>query len=147
MIMKTKLLPLLFLLISTAAMALPNEKVLKNFKLTFPQADTVVWYESETEYGVYFINDGMKWRIWQDLDGNVKKSIRYYGEDKFPPLIQGILHKNYPEAKVYGITEHSTPDEFTYQIILEGEKHWLNLNADAVGNLKMVKKLNKADNK
>jgi hypothetical protein len=142
--MKTKLLPLVFMLISTMAMALPNEKVLKNFNLTFPKADSIVWSESETEYGVYFVNDGVKCRIWYDLEGNVKKSIRYYGEEKLPPIIVGNLQKKYPDAKVFGVTEVSTPEEFTYQITLESEKHWLDVNADPVGNLKTIKKLNKA---
>jgi hypothetical protein len=142
--MKTKLLSLVFLLISSIAMALPNEKVLKNFNLTFPKADSVVWYESETEYGVYFINDGVKCRIWYDLEGSVKKSIRYYGEDKLPPMIIGNVHKKYPGLKIFGVTELSTPDEFTYQIVLESDKNWLNVNADPVGNLRTASKLNKS---
>ena len=81
--------------------------------------------------------------MWYDVEGNVKKSIRYYGEDKLPPMIVGNLHKKYPGAKVFGITELSTPEEFTYQIVLENEKHWLNVNADPLGNMKMIKKLNK----
>jgi hypothetical protein len=142
--MKTKLLPLVFVLFSTVAMALPNEKVLKNFNLTFPRADSIVWYESETDYGVYFINDGIKCRMWYDLEGNVKKSIRYYGEEKLPPMIIGNLQRKYPDMKVFGVTELSTPEEFTYQIVLEGDRHWVNVNSDAVGNLKTIKKLNKA---
>ena len=142
--MKTKLLPLLLMLISSVALALPNERVLKNFNITFPKADSIVWYESETEYGVYFINDGVKCRMWYDLEGNVKKCLRYFGEEKLPPIIVGSLQKKYPDAKVFGVTEVSTSEEFTYQIVLEGEKHWLNVNADPVGNLKMIKKLNKS---
>ena len=145
--MKTKILPLLLLLISSVAMALPTEKVLKNFNLTFPKADSIVWSESETEYGVFFINDGVKCRIWYDLEGNVKKSLRYYGEDKLPPMIVGNLHKKYPGAKIFGVTEHSTSEEFTYQVVLEGVKHWIHVNADPVGNLKTISKLNKSAGK
>ena len=58
--MKTKLLPLLLMLISSVAMALPNERVLKNFNITFPKADSIVWYESETEYGVSLSSSGFQ---------------------------------------------------------------------------------------
>jgi len=142
--MKTLFLSLLCVLSAIASHALPNEKVLRNFNLAFPKADSVIWSESETEYGVYFINNGIKCRIWYDLDGNAKRCFRCYTEEKLPPMIAGNIHHKYPNAKVFGITEKSTPEEFTYEVVLETDKHWISVNADAIGNLKTIKKMNKA---
>jgi len=129
---------------SVAAAAIPNEKVLQNFNTSFPKADSIMWYEGEKEYNVYFVNNGVRCRAWYDEEGNVKKSIRYYEANGLPPMIIGKLHSNYPKLKVFGVTECATTDAFTYEIVLEDEKKWYFISSDAAGSLTMIKKLNKA---
>ena len=145
-VMKTKILFIVALMLGlTSFAAEPNEKILKNFSHTFPKAEGIVWYESETEYAVYFTNDGIKCRVWYDAEGSVKKSIRYYGEEKLPPMIIASLQKKFPGTKVFGITEYSTPEEFTYQVTLEDEKKWYTVHADATGGSKLINKMNKSE--
>lgn len=143
--MKPILLIAVFLVSLTAA-ALPNEKVLKNFATAFPKADSVQWYETEKEFNVYFVNDGVKCRAWYDEEGNVKKSLRYYDGSKLPPMVLGNIQKKFGGLTIFGVTEYATPDEFVYQVTLEDDKKWYMVNADATGNCSLVNKLNKGGN-
>jgi len=135
---------LIAIVTSVAAFALPNDKVLNNFKKTFPNADSVQWSEGKEEYNVYFINDGVRCRAWYDEDGNVMKAIRYLDASMLPPMVAGNVRKKYPGLRIYGVTEYAAQDEFYYQLMLEGDKKWYTVNSDAVGNLTMINKLNKA---
>jgi len=130
-------------LFSLAALALPNEKVLKNFSNAFPGADSIQWYDGEQEYNVYFIMNGTRCRAWYDQEGNVKKCIRYYGMNNLPPMVLGNIQKKYPGLKIFGVTEYSTPEEFFYQVTLEDDKKWYMVNSDASGNCSLVNKLSK----
>ena len=135
----------LVMLLSLSAAAVPNEKVLESFTSSFPHADSVQWYEGDHDYNVYFLQDGIRCRVWYDELGNVKKSLRYYDGSKLPPLVLGNLSKKYPDLKIFGVTELSSPEQFVYQIAMEDDKKWYMVNADATGNLSMTSKLTKAD--
>ena len=131
-------------MIVATASANPKENILKNFASAFPNADSVVWQQGDTEMSVYFINAGMKCRIWYDVDGNILRCIRYCRQDKLPPMVIASLQKNYPAMKISGITEFSSAEKFVYEIVLENEKKFFIVSADVTGNLSLTRKFNKA---
>lgn len=122
----------------------PNEKVLKVFSKTFVQAEGVSWLELSDFYEVTFRQNNTQMRIVFDSDGNILKSIRYYGGDMLPIFIQGKLSKKYADKKVFGVTEVTTADQVTYQIVLEDSKTFTHVRSDAFGNMEVEKSFNKS---
>jgi hypothetical protein len=133
-------------LTSSLAFASPavDGKIEKTFKESFPKAEKVTWYESDSYYEVLFTNNQVTCRMWYDHDGNVSKTERYYKEDGLSPFLLAKLNKKFPGKKVYGVTEVSTDGGTTYNIILEDEKQWYQVSADDAGSVHLDKKLLKA---
>src|SRR4249920_1523539 len=96
-----------------------NEKVLKSFKESFPKAEQVTWQEYTDAYVVNFTTIGIKERITYDKEGNFVSAIRYYSQDNLPAHIICKLKKNYPDQKVYGVTEVTTETQIQYYVKLE----------------------------
>jgi hypothetical protein len=121
-----------------------DEKIEKNFKQSFPKAEKVTWYEGDSFYEVLFTNNLVTCRLWYDRDGNVTKTERYYKEDGLSPFMLARLSKRFEGKKVFGVTEVSSDNGINYTIILEDDKRWYQVSADASGNLRLDKKMLKA---
>jgi hypothetical protein len=136
----------LAVLASTLALANPgvDEKIEKKFKEAFPKAEKVTWYESDSYYEVLFTNNQVTCRLWYNHNGNVTKTERYYKAEGLSPFLLAKLNKRFEGKKVFGVTEINTESELTYHIVLEDEKRWYQVTADASGNLRLEKKMSKA---
>ena len=122
-----------------------NEKVLKNFNATFPEAQQPVWNTYDSYYEVYFTKpDRSSYRIDYNFDGDVTRSFRYYGEESLSPFIKAKVSERYPGKKITGITEISSNEEFYYYIVLDDGKNIYNIKSDATGNISLEKRLAKA---
>jgi hypothetical protein len=123
-----------------------TEKVLKVFHEAFPEVKQTSWYTFDTYYEVFFTNpDNSSCRIDYSPDGIVLSTTRYYTEQKLPPAIRAKVNEKYPGKKLFGITEVSNSQNVTYNIVLEDEKNWYNIESDATGIIKLDKKLEKTD--
>jgi hypothetical protein len=133
-------------LASTLAFANPavDEKIEKNFKQSFPNAEKVTWYEGDSFYEVLFTNNQVSCRMWYDHAGNVTMTERYYKEDGLSPFLLARLNKKFEGKKVFGVTEVATESGVTYNIILEDATRWYQVTADSAGGLRLTKKLLKA---
>ncbi len=144
--MKTLTFILCLLTISLGATASVNEEVLKIFAKTFPEAQNITWEEikeGKEGYKVFFVKKEVSYRILYDASGNVIRSLKYYGEDNLPPLIQNKVQKAYTDYKIHSVVEESTEASFTYHIILENSKKIINLKSDPTGFLEVEAKYNK----
>lgn len=121
-----------------------NEKVLKTFAQTFPSAMNAKWYEYENSYEVYFDKDDIKCRINYDFDGNVISTRRDYLEKDLTPFIKSKVNKQFPDKKIFGITEMTSNEEMYYLVILEDDKKWWHVKADGTGQLTVTQRYNKA---
>ena len=137
---------LLALFCSTLLFASPgvDEKIEKNFKESFPKAEKISWFENESFYEVLFINNQVTCRLWYDRNGEVTKTERYYKEEGLSPFLLAKLNRRFKGKKVFGVTEINTDGGLTYHIILEDEKKWYFITADAVGTMQLEKKMIKA---
>jgi hypothetical protein len=121
-----------------------NEKVLKNFNATFPEAQQPVWNTYDSYYEVYFTKpDRTSYRIDYDFDGEVTRSFRYYDEASLSPFIKAKVSERYPGKKIAGITEIGSNEEFYYYIVLEDRQNIYNIKSDATGNISLEKRLTK----
>ncbi|MDQ6609924.1 MAG: hypothetical protein M3Y85_08900 [Bacteroidota bacterium] len=136
---------LMMLIVCSAFATSPvNEKVLNVFSTAFPKVQNVRWYEYKDYYEVLFDQDDLKCRVQYNAEGQVIRSRRdYYGKDLCPFLKAKIAQK-YPGKNVYGVTEITTDEEISYDIILEDEKTWMYIKSDAVGQMSTANKFNKA---
>jgi len=122
----------------------PNEKVLEAFNKTFPNVKEVAWTENEHSFEVKFKQNEILSRVTYDADGNILKTLRYYYEQNLPLLILSKVKNKFSDKKIYGVTEEASDEGTFYHIILEDEKHWINITADSYGGIKVDKKFNKA---
>src|SRR5437764_11237271 len=116
--MKKLLFGFFLLLLSAGSYAAPNEKVLSSFKLCFPKADSVNWYENETDYEVHFNLNGTRCLVWYDREGNITKSIRYYLAAELSPMILASLQHRYANQHIFGVTELTNEEGVLYYIVL-----------------------------
>ena len=72
-------------------------------------------------------------------------TTRYYTEQNLSPAIRAKVNEKYPGKKIFGITEVSNSENLTYNIVLEDEKYWYNIESDATGIIKLNKKLEKTE--
>lgn len=143
--MKKILLAAFVIALSFRAMAEdPNEKVLEAFNKTFPHVKDVAWTEEEHTYEVKFLQNEILSRVTYDKEGNIIRTVRYYHEQELPILVLARVKSKFTDKKIYGVTEESSDEGTFYHIVLEDEKHWVNITADSYGNLKVDKKFNKA---
>jgi hypothetical protein len=122
----------------------PTQKVLDAFNKTFPHVKDVAWTESEQSYEVKFKQNEILSKVTYDRNGNIVKTLRYYYEQNLPLLVLSKVKNKFSDKKIYGVTEESSEEGTFYHIILEDEKHWINITADSYGGIKVDKKFNKA---
>ena len=142
-----KIILALALLVGTASFAANpevDEQVSKQFKETFPAALEVKWFEYETFYEVVFKNNDILCRVKYDLKGNIISTRRDYTEKDLSLFIVAKVKEKYQGKKIFGVTEITSSEGVTYNIVLEDDKYWTNINSDESGNLSQVQKLKKA---
>ena len=122
----------------------PSQKVLDAFNKTFPHVKDVAWTESEQSYEVKFKQNEILSKVTYDKNGNILKTLRYYYEQNLPLLVLSKVKNKFNDKKIFGVTEESSDEGTFYHIILEDEKHWINITADSFGGIKVDKKFNKA---
>jgi len=122
----------------------PSQKVLDAFNKTFPHVKDVAWTESEQSYEVKFKQNEILSKVTYDKNGNILKTLRYYYEQNLPLLVLSKVKNKFTDKKIFGVTEESSDEGTFYHIILEDEKHWINITADSYGGIKVDNKFNKA---
>ena len=122
----------------------PNQKVLDAFNKTFPHVKEVAWTENDHSYEVKFRQNEILSKVTYDRDGNILNTLRYYYEQNLPLLVLSKVKSKFSNKKIYGVTEESSEEGTFYHIILEDEKHWINITADSYGGIKLDMKYNKA---
>jgi hypothetical protein len=120
-----------------------NEKVLKTFKATFPNAQNVTWQTIPERYTAQFRQNGIQTIVNYDYEGNLLSATRYYGEDNLPLNLIVTLNDKYPAKKIFGVTEVSTNETIDYFIKLQDQTTWMTVKADAEGNTEVIEKFNK----
>jgi hypothetical protein len=133
------------LFITTSSFASePNEKVLAAFEKTFQHVKDVNWQDVDGKFEANFSQNNIINRVLYDQDGNVVKSIRYYGATHLPIMIQAKINKKFEGKTIYGVTEVNSDSELSYHIVLEDATTWTHVQSDVYGNLTIDKKLKKA---
>jgi hypothetical protein len=122
-----------------------NEKVAKIFKASFPDVKEPRWHTFENYYEVYFKDDANCCsRIDYSFDGAVISTLLHYPGSKLPAFIKAKLAEKYRDKNIFGVSELTTQTDHIYNIVLQDEKHWYNVQSDDEGNLRLASKFKKA---
>jgi ABC-type glycerol-3-phosphate transport system substrate-binding protein len=121
-----------------------NEKLIREFKETYPDAVQVDWREYPETYTVNFDQGKVKVSIIFNKDGSFISSSRYYKEENLPYYLVAAIRERFPEKKIYGVTEVSTASNIGYYIKLQDAKTWMTVKLDSEGNIRIVEKFRKA---
>ena len=145
--MKHYLLAASFLFVQVIYGAGPGktDTIERAFLNAFPGASEVKWYKTDEAYQVNFLDNGIDCRMWFRPDGTIERSIRYYTSDHLAPFLLARIVKQYYGKKVYTVTELTSDSGLTYYIILEDDKHWLEIQSDPIGNTVTTKRFKKAN--
>jgi hypothetical protein len=111
-----------------------NERLLKTFKESFPNAEKVLWDESKDFYTVSFVEQNILNRITYEKNGDFASDIRYYTERSLPYYLINVVKNKYHREKIYGVTEITTTAGILYYVKLEGPKYWLTVMLDSEGS-------------
>lgn len=120
-----------------------KEKVLEAFNKTFSDAKEVVWTESNNSYEANFKQHEVQTRVYYDKEGNILRTLRYYGENHLPLMVLSKIKTKYSDKKIFGVTEEATENGINFHVILEDEKSWLQINSDVYGSFSQIKKMKK----
>jgi hypothetical protein len=120
-----------------------SEKVLAAFNKTFGDAKEVVWTETNNTFEATFKQREIQIRVYYDQDGNITKTLRYYGEEHLPLMVLSKIKTKYSDKKIFGITEESSEDGLYFHVVLEDEKSWLEVKSDVYGSVSETKKMKK----
>lgn len=118
-------------------------KVLKAFEGTFTKATDVVWHEMANAYEARFMQSEVIVRACYDKEGNLLRTIRYYGEEMLPINVLTKLKKKYTGKTVFGVTESAVENEVTYHITLQDDKNWYIITSDSWGTMEVSEKFRK----
>ena len=125
-----------------------DEKLLQAFKISFPNAEEVNWYESKDAYVASFKENGVRARAVYKRDGQLRSLVRSYNEENLPYPVQFKVKQDYPDKKIFGVVELTvTENNFTateYHIKMEDEKNWYTVVMDSDGFLTVTERFRKA---
>ena len=122
-----------------------SDKLLKEFKQTFPDAQQVKWAEQEDKYMVNFKQGEILTKIVYDKDGNFLSSLRYYTEKNLPVSILCKLQKKYADKSVFGVTEMTTESGVEFYIKMEDVNNWYTIRSNSDGSMATIEKYKKAN--
>ncbi|MCD2421326.1 hypothetical protein LQ567_01030 [Niabella pedocola] len=122
-----------------------NEKVLKTFDMLFEKAENVTWRTTDINNEACFNLKDIKVRAVIDNNGQLIRTIRYYGEEHLPANIRYSLKKKFEKKEIRNVSELSSNDEVTYYVTLMDEKHLVNAVVNSAGQVIQSKRYTRAD--
>jgi hypothetical protein len=126
-----------------------DEQVLRSFQVQFPNAQKVIWQESQEAFLVSFIEDGIRVRIVYLRNGALTHFLRYYFEENLPLDVRLSLKDKYPGKTIYGVTEENVvsnvqnQSKTIYYVKLEDENSWFTIKVQRNRKMRLIEKLNK----
>ena len=120
-----------------------SEKVLAAFNKTFSDVKDVVWTQANDTYEANFKQREIQIRVYYDQDGNITKTLRYFGEEHLPLMVLSKIKTKYSDRQVFGVTEESSEEGLYFHVVLEDQKSWVTIKSDVYGSLTETKKMKK----
>jgi hypothetical protein len=122
--MKKTVLSIAITLLSLSAIAAPDEPLLELFNRTFPDAKYIRWVEKGEHHIVSFTQNDTQCRIWYDKKGTLIYSLRYGLGNELPLPVLMAVKKKYRDKHIDGVTEITTQDSVTYELVLSDDQKW-----------------------
>jgi hypothetical protein len=119
----------------------PSDKIMDMFHQDFPAVHEQIIKDCKDYFVVYFKDtDVSSCRVFYTPKGKMIGTIKYYDASKLDPFIHRIINEKYKGKEIKGITEMSSNDVHSYEIILQDKKGGCKVKYDGSGRLTMVQK-------
>ena len=148
--MKTRILTLALLLVTTLGSAFANnsvgvsEKALSSFKKEFENAREVRW-ESTKDYSkaTFKLNEQVMFAYY-GIDGQFLALSRNITTSQLPISLSADLKKSYNSFWITDLFEMASNDETTYYVTVENADHVITMKSTGAGGWEVYKKEKKA---
>jgi len=101
-----------------------SNKVVKNFKKNFKNADDLRISNFENRTYIYCKTNGIVNRVRYDKRGNWDYTIRYYEENQLPSEIRKQVKRTFFDFDISGVTEVSVGDKTAYLVRIKSIETW-----------------------
>ena len=104
-----------------------NIKDLRNFKISYKNANDVKWTKSKYLFTATFVSDGIQTTIYYDVKGRWLGSLKNYKEEKFDSQVRAIVKSSYYDYKIDYVKEIETVGNYgspTYLVFIEDDTNF-----------------------
>lgn len=122
-----------------------NEKAQATFTSVFRNAVNISWRETANSSVAFFIANGVKTRATFNNKGNLIQTVRYYTEYTLSPVVLASVISSFPGQEIHGVIETCNKHGVNYRIILKNNKQYTHINANSIGDVKVVLKYTRGD--
>ena len=100
-----------------------SEKVLAAFNKTFSDVKDVVWTQANDTYEANFKQREIQIRVYYDQDGNITKTLRYFGEEHLPLMVLSKIKTKYSDRQVLALPRNPPRKVFISTWYLKIKNH------------------------
>lgn len=118
-----------------------NSKAVKDFQGRFNQASNAMWFADRDGFVSYFVLDGFGNRAFYDKKGRWQYSLIFYGEDKLPKDIRGIVKSTYYDLDITLVEEVQTTTNKAYVVHLEDKANIKIVKLNPDGEMETMQEL------
>jgi hypothetical protein len=133
--LKKAVLAIAIMMLSLSAAASPGEPLIRLFNNTFPDAKDIRWMEEKEYHIVSFTLNNTLYRIWYDKKDRFVYSLRYCQENELPMPVLLAIKKKHRDKQIKGVTEITTQQDVTYELILSDNNKWYVAHITAYGEI------------
>jgi len=120
-----------------------NSKAVKDFRTRFNQVSSTMWFSDQNGYESYFILNGFGDKAFYDKKGRWQYSLIFYGEDKLPKDIRGIVKSTYYDLSITLVEEVQTTEGMAYVVHLEDKGNIKIVKLSSEGEMETIQELTK----
>ena len=107
----------------------------ESFAKRFPKAQEVVWDTLDVGFAALFSDEQFDYKAFFDAKGIFQYTATFIEQTALPKVVQDVLEKKFPNAEASVVMRVDNGKVQTYQIEIETNTDYINLEFDDSGKL------------
>ena len=110
-----------------------NSKAIRNFVISYPNATDPKWVTYYAGYVVYFIRDGIRYKVYYTKTGEHKCTIRQYSAEDMPLDMRHLVESAFKDYCVSLVTDVTKRGKTRYEVKIEDESSFKEIKIEDGG--------------